>query len=107
MEEQDKIIKNTQNILNKLISEEIIASSLYYGALNNVKIEQRGLIAKKFEEIAKDEFMDHAHSLMKFATENGFDVPFKFKDMEKHSSKKMVAMFNNLKSKQDALYYIE
>lgn len=102
-----KVEKNTQKILEKLISEERIAVDFYMGALNNVKPEQRALIHDKFKEIALDEKHDHFKKLVKFATLNGYEVPFKYKDFEKFASKKTVNLFNSLKVGEDALYYIE
>ena len=58
MEQTDKTIKNTQKILNKLISEEVIAANIYMGAINNVKPECLKFIEEKFSEIAKDEIVD-------------------------------------------------
>lgn len=97
MEDEEKLIKNTQKILNKLISEEIVAANLYHGAIVSIKPEQRNLIEKKFREIAADEIDDHWTNMCKFATENEFEVPFKMKDIEKHASKKMVSKVENLK----------
>ena len=107
MENEDKVAKTTQKILNRLISEEVIAASIYEGAVNNVKPEQRKFIEKKFLEIAADEMQDHWKSLTKFATENGFSVPFKFGDIERHASKKMVSKLNGMKPGEDAAYYIQ
>lgn len=67
MENEEKIIKNTEKILKKLISEEIIASDFYNGCVSNVKPEQAVFIAKKFQEIAADEMGDHWASLDEFA----------------------------------------
>ena len=39
METFEKISRNTQKILNKLISEEIVAVQFYRGALNSIKPE--------------------------------------------------------------------
>ena len=107
MEEQDKTYRNTQKILNKLISEELLAGNFYNGCVASVTPMQRRVIEEKFSEIARDELEDHARVLTKFAIENGFEVPFKYKDIEKYSSKKMVAKFNTLKRGEDAQYYIE
>lgn len=107
MEQSDKTIKNTQKILNKLISEEVIAANIYMGAVNNVKPEYLKFIADKFSEIAKDEMEDHWKSLVNFAKMYGFEVPFKFKDIEKYASSKMVAKLNHLKNKEDGLYYVQ
>jgi ferritin-like protein len=107
MEDDEKIIKNTQKILNKLISEEIVAANLYNGSITSVKPEQVCFIREKFQEIANDELNDHWVQLTKFANENGFDVPFKMKDIEKYASKKLLSKVENLKNKEDAIYYIE
>ena len=40
MEDEEKIIRNTQKILNKLISEEVVAANLYNGSITSVKQEQ-------------------------------------------------------------------
>jgi rubrerythrin len=107
MEDDEKIIRNTQKILNKLISEEVVAANLYNGAVMSVKPEQVCFIKNKFLEIANDEMNDHWASLTKFATENGFDVPFKMKDVEKHASKTLLSKVENMKNKEDEIYYIE
>ena len=107
MEDEEKIIRNTQKILNKLISEEVVAANLYNGSITSVKPEQVCFIQKKFQEIATDEIEDHWKHLTQFAVENGFDVPFKMKDIEKYASKKMVSKVENLKNKEDAVYYID
>lgn len=102
-----KTVKNTQKILNKLISEERIAVDFYLGAISNVNPTQRCIIEEKFTEIGIDEKNDHLKKLVRFANTFGYDVPFKYKDFEKYASKKMVSKFNGLKNGKDALYYIE
>ena len=106
MENTEKTAKSTQKILSKLISEETIAFTLYEGAMSAVKPEFFPFIAKKFQEIADDERNDHWASLRKFAMENGYEVPYKFKDIEKHASDKMVKLLNSLKGGENAVYYI-
>ena len=107
MDKDDKIAKTTQKVLNKVISEEILATALYEGSLGNVKPDEMFLIEEKFSEIAKDERDDHLASLVKYATVNGYEVPFKSSEVNKHAAKKLVSLVNGVKSKQDAVYYIE
>lgn len=103
----DKIEKTTQKILEKLISEEILAVEFYKSCIHAIKYEQSCSINDKFLEIAKDEDTDHLDKLLKFAKMNDFNIPFKRKDIEKKASKKMVTLLDKLKSKEDANYYIE
>jgi len=104
---QNKIEKNTQKVLNKLISEERIAVDFYLGSLSNINPSQRYAIEEKFTKIGIDEKNDHLKKLIQFANKFGYEVPFKYKDFEKYASKKMVSKFNGLKNGEDALYYIE
>lgn len=102
-----KTEKNSQKILKKLISEEIIAADFYMGAINSVKPEELHFIVEKFLEIQKDERDDHQAALTKYAMEHGYEVPFKYKDIEKYASKKMVSKFNALKKDETAAYYVK
>lgn len=106
MEDEERIAKRMQKLLLKLISEEIIAADLYNGAVNSVVPEQAAFIAKKFKEIAEDETNDHRASLEKFALQNEFKIPFKYKDVEKYAERELVSLFNSLKEGEDAVYYI-
>ena len=107
MENMDKIEKNTQKILEKLISEETLAVEFYKSCVHAIKYEQSCSISEKFLEIAQDEDTDHLDKLLKFAKQNDFNIPFKRKDIEKKASKKMVSLLDKLKAKEDASYYIE
>ena len=110
MDNETKMQKSTEKALKKLISEEIIAVDFYVGCLGSVMCEERKFIEEKFTEIMLDERDDHLQKLVKFARESycdEFEVPFKYKDIEKYASNKCVSTFNKLKRGEHAAYYIE
>lgn len=95
-----------QKILNKLISEEVIANNFYVGCIAAACKCQRSVFGEMFVEIAVDELDDHCKHLCEWATANDYSVPFKFKDYEKHAGKSVVDQFNDLKEDGEASYYI-
>ena len=95
-----------QKILNKLISEEVIANSFYIGCIAAACKCQKAVISDMFVEIAVDELDDHYKKLCEWAIANDYSVPFKFKDYEKIAEKKTVEQFNSLKEEQEASYYV-
>lgn len=104
MEENDK---KTQNMLNKLISDEWFAGQIYYLFPKAVKSEDRNKIAELMIDIAQDELFDHMKNLEKCAMELGLDTPSTYKQMEKYADKDDVKLFENCKKGQDAIFYLD
>ena len=96
-----------QKLVNKLISEETIAHDFYIGCIMAVDKDEVHCIENIFVETANDELNDHCKSLVKWAKDNGYDVPFKYKDYEKEASPSVVKQYRDLKTKQSAKFYIE
>ena len=96
-----------QKLVNKLISEETIAHDFYIGCIMAVDKDEVCCIENIFVETANDELNDHCKSLVKWAKDNGYDVPFKYKDYEKEASPSVVKQYRDLKTKQSAKFYIE
>ena len=99
--------KKVQAILNKLISEEVIANQFYIGCIAAACKCQKALFNDMFVEIAVDELDDHCKNLCQWAIENDYSVPYKFKDYEKFADAKVVKQFDKLKDDQEATYYIQ
>lgn len=108
MKTEDLTIKtpSIQRILNKLIAEEIIANMFYNGCIYEAKEIAVDAFQKLFSEIADDELYDHYAQLKKWALDNGYDVPFKLKDLEKYADA-CVKQLNALKSAKKLAYYID
>ena len=98
--------KQIQKILNKLISEEVIANQFYIGCTAAACKCQKALFNDMFVEIAIDELDDHCKNLCEWAKNNDYSVPFKFKDYEKYAASSVVKQFENLKEDQEASYYV-
>lgn len=96
-----------QKALNKLISEEIIAREQYIGSIVATCTCQAAEFAQIFEGIANDEYDDHYKKLVAYAIANDYDVPFKWKDYEKHAEPKLFKILNSLKSGEKTKYYIQ
>ena len=96
-----------QKALNKLISEEIIASEQYIGSIVATCTCQSSEFAQMFEDIADDEYDDHYKKLVEYAIANDYDVPFKWKDYEKHADPKAFRLLSSLKTGEKTKYYIE
>ena len=96
-----------QKALNKLISEEIIASEQYIGSIVATCTCQSSEFAQMFEDIADDEYDDHYKKLVAYAIANDYDVPFKWKDHEKHAEPKAFRLLSSLKTGEKTKYYIE
>lgn len=96
-----------QKALNKLISEEIIASEQYIGSIVATCTCQSSEFAQIFEGIADDEYDDHYKKLVAYAIANDYDVPFKWKDYEKHADPKAFRLLSSLKTGEKTKYYIE
>lgn len=102
----DKVEKKVQKALNKLISEEWMAGTMYKQMLLACKQDEVKTLVELVHETAVDEIDDHYAKLVKYAVSYGFDVPCHVKDYEKYASDACVKMFNNFKKDQDAGYYI-
>lgn len=107
MDEIEKIERTTERIVKRLVAEETVAGTFYKAAALTANREARALIEKPFLEIAVDEIDDHLKKLVRFADERGFDIPFKFKDVERLPSKKTMQLFNSLKRGEEAVKCIE
>ena len=94
-------------MVNKLISEETIAHDFYIGCIMTVDKDEVCCIENIFVETANDELNDHCKSLVKWAKDNGYDVPFKYKDYRKYSDKKLFDLLDKLKPGKDAKSYVE
>lgn len=99
--------EKVQKILNKLISEEVIANNFYIGCIAAACKCQKAMFNDMFVDIAIDELDDHCKKLCDWASANDYSVPYKFKDYEKHASKSVVEQFDKLKDDQEASYYVE
>jgi len=99
--------KKIQSILKKLISEEVIANMFYIGCIAAACRCQSSRFKELFTEIAVDELDDHAKHLIEWAVENEYEVPFKLRDYEKFAAKSMVKQLDQLKTKKEAIYYVE
>ena len=95
-----------QKILNKLISEEVIASQFYSACIAAVKKDQKNILKEMFDEIAFDEISDHYKNLCEWAIANDYSIPYKFKDYEKFAAQSVVKQFDKLKDNQEATYYV-
>ena len=103
-------MKNTdskiQKIINKLVSEEVIAHDFYTGCMRAMK-KNVDSIDDIFRSIAIDEQNDHAVELAKWAKANGYSVPSKYAEYEKYAEESVVLQFRRLKRDQSMEYYIE
>ena len=98
--------KGIQKILNRIISEEILAHMFYSGCMVTVKNCKSDGFFKMFSEIAEDELNDHYIKLKNWAIENKFDVPFKMKDYAKYAESD-TKQLDSLKVNADPIYYID
>lgn len=105
--------KKVQDVLNKLISEEILASMTYRDAiLDSIKVNPEdvsvtAIINKPFQTIADDELGDHYKALITFAMTNGYEIPTQEKEYKKYASEASWKGYDTIKKKQNALYYID
>lgn len=61
--EMTKEEKSTQKILNKIMSEELLANMFYTGCIVAADKDEAELFEKLFVEIAEDELDDHFMTL--------------------------------------------
>ena len=104
---KDKLDKNVQNALNKLISDEWFAGNIYRQFVLLVCNEDRSKIAEQMHEIADDELDDHFKSLVEFAISYGYSIPTTYNEMKKYADKDDVKLFEGCKKDEDALFYVE
>ena len=104
--------QKVQDMLNKLISEEMLANMSYRNAImagadsDNIPLEIC-ILAKPFQTIADDELSDHHRALTTFAFMNGYSVPFQEKEFKKFASEKAWKGYDGMKRGQDVMYYID
>lgn len=99
--------KKMQKALNKLISEEFLAATMYRNMIFACIPEERHFIKDLFEETAEDEHNDHFVKLIDLALELGLDVPTKLSDYEKYAGESTVKQQRNFKKDQCAAYYVD
>lgn len=99
--------KKLQDLLNKLISEEMLANLAYRTAVMKCKLIDAVKLNKLFQTIADDELADHYKNLVTFAAMNDFTVPVQEKEYKKYASKECWKIYDNLKKEQDISYYIK
>ena len=107
MAEKTKEEKKNEKILKKLISEEWIAFNFYEQMIYACVPEERDTICDIFLKNRDDEKNDHYDKLVRFALENGFDVPCKISDYEMYAEESIVKQFEKWTKGKDAKYYIE
>lgn len=98
--------KKVQDALNKLISEEWIAGTMYINAIALCGPYDVDKISGLLEKLADDEINDHFNKLVYFALYNGYKIPLSVKDCKKFSGKTLVKIASSLKKDRDARYYI-
>lgn len=98
--------RKIQKVLNKLMSEEMLAHMFYMGCTVATKKETSNVFIKMFVEIAEDELNDHFMHLKNWAVANDFDIPFKMKDYVKYAEK-CTKQLDSLKTDQSLEYYVE
>lgn len=98
--------KKVQKILDKLISEEMIAYYFYTGCIVASCCDVKKQLKTIFTDIAADELSDHYNKLVEFAISNGYDIPFKPKDYEKNAASSLSKQLDKLKTKQEISYYV-
>ena len=104
--------KKVQDMLSKLISEEMLANMTSRNAImagfdvEKMPIDNFPTLNKPFQTIADDELSDHHRALVAFAFTYGYEVPFQDKEFKKFASEKAWKGYDGMKRGQDAMYYI-
>ena len=106
-EMEEKLPKELQKTLDKLISAEWLAGNIYSLFLTAVKKEDKDKVFSAFFETSVDEINDHLKSLVKAACDYGFDVPTSYKEFTKHADKEDVKIFENCKKGKEAEHYLK
>lgn len=105
--------KKVQDMLSKLISEEMLANMTYRNAImagfdvDKMPVDNFKTLNKPFQTIADDELSDHHRALVAFAFTYGYEVPFQDKEFKKFASEKAWKGYDGMKRGQDAMYYID
>ena len=105
--------KKIQDLLNKLISEEMLANMSYRNAIvsgfdiDKIIIDNIKILNKPFQLIANDELADHHKALVIFAIQNGYTVPIQDKEFKKYASDTAWKGYDQMKHGQDTMYYID
>lgn len=96
-----------QEVLSKVISEEMLANLLYHNAVLAMQPEDICKVFDMFKTIADDELDDHHRALCTYAFQNCFAVPFSEKEYKKFADKAQWDAYDSMKKGQDASYYIQ
>ena len=97
--------RQIQKVLNKILSEELVAHMFYMGCTVATCPCKGQEFSQMFIDIAEDELNDHFMKIKTWAIANDYEVPFKFKDYEKYASESFKQV-ENLKKEQEAIYYV-
>lgn len=91
--------------LNKLISEEILAFEIYKIIQTNLIGTDRRVkaIRKSLEEIANDEYEDHALKMIDYAVKNNLPFPFDNTDYLKYAGNTVKEVFKSIPHTSDPL----
>lgn len=104
---QEPDVRKIQKVINKLISEEIVAKDIYVGAVMAASQDECAKFRDLFMNTAKDELEDHAKNLICWAKQNGFTVPFRYSDYQKFSDKNLCKLLQRIKQDQTAADYVD
>lgn len=96
-----------QKILNRLISEEMLAYQTYIAFMLAIDPVYLPVVAECFTDIAEDEMYDHHTNLVAFARQNDYDIPCTQKEYEKFASEVSVKTYAGIKKAKDAKFYLE
>ena len=99
--------KKVQKALDKLISDEWFAGSVYKQFYLLADNEGRRIAGEAFLDTANDEMLDHLNGLVKFAMQNGFTAPTTYSEMKKHADKEDIKLFENGKRGEDVTWYVK
>lgn len=99
--------RKVQEVLSKVISEEMLANLLYHNAVLAMQPEDVCKVFDMFKTIAEDELDDHYQALCAYAFQNGFAVPFSEKEYKKCADKEQWNVYDSMKKGQEASYYIK
>lgn len=108
-EENPLYSKKVQDILYKLISEEMLANLTYHSAVlaTTANLCETAKILEMFKNIADDELYDHHKALCQFAVGNGYQIPTSEKEYKKYASEDCWKLYDSMKKNKDAKYYVE
>jgi len=104
--ENNIIDKNIQKLLDKLISDEWFAGHIYKQFILLIDKNERHQVEEQLLDTACDELDDHMMSLVKFACENGYEVPTTYNELKKNADKDDIKLFESCKKNENAQWYI-